>query len=99
MEMAEEEIFRIVIDEETNNIEAMDIQTISQHGHKVWRWIKSGADRVLNLSGNGLASAADKVKKQIQLKLGGEWEVSQISLTISSSPSATITIERKPGSR
>lgn len=90
--MPEEELFRIVIDEEVGKIEAF---ALKDAGDKIWRWIKSGSDRILNITTEGLASAADKVRERIQTKLGGKWEVSQISLKVSSNPSATIIIKRK----
>jgi hypothetical protein len=97
--MAEEELFRVIVDEEIGQLETLERIDVSRIGHKIWRWIKSGTNRILNLSSQELAVAADTVRQKIQSKLGGEWEVSQISLTFSTNPSATIVIARKTRSQ
>jgi hypothetical protein len=90
--MKEDQEFRITLDEDESRSELMFEAGV---GEKIWRWVSSETEKILNLSMNGITASADKIKKQLEAKLGGTWLVSEISLTISSNPSATVTIVRK----
>jgi hypothetical protein len=64
-------------------------------GGRIWQWVKSGVQSILNVSTSGLASTAETVRKQLEEKLGGKWDLDRISVTLSKTPSATIVIVKK----
>jgi hypothetical protein len=90
--MKEDQEFRIALDEDTTRSELMFETGV---GEKIWRWMSSETEKILNLSVNGLTTSADKIRKQLEAKLGGTWVISEMNLTISSNPSATVKIVRK----
>ena len=94
--MSVEEEFLVTVEKEG---ELMSIlATIAEGtvpGKRVWQWIKNGVQSILNLSTSGLVSTAETVKDQLKNKLGGEWDLERVSITLSKSPSATIVIVKK----
>jgi hypothetical protein len=50
---------------------------------------------ILNVSTSGLASTAETVRKHLEEKLGGKWDLDRISVTLSKTPSATIVIVKE----
>ena len=51
-------------------------------GKRVWQWIKNGVQSILNLSTSGLASTAETIRDQLEDKLGGEWDLDRVSITL-----------------
>jgi len=64
-------------------------------GDRIWRWVKDGVKRVLELSTSGLTSATRTVREQLEDELGGEWDLQSVLITLSQSPSATIAVAKK----
>lgn len=94
--MSVEEEFLVTVEEE-KAVVAISVAAAESgvSGERVWQWIKNGVQNILNLSTSGLASTAETVRKQLEDKLGGEWDLDRVSITLSKSPSATIVIVKK----
>lgn len=56
---------------------------------------QGGVKRVLKLSTSGPTSAARTVREQLEDDLGGGWNLQSVSITLSQSASATITVAKE----
>ena len=86
------EEFRIVIEAGT---EAEGLEMPGKIDISIWNWIKQGSKSVLDLSTAGLAETAEIIRSRLEDNLEGEWEVAEMSLTVSVSPAVNILIKTK----
>ena len=56
----------------------VDVAFGTESGRKIWRWITKGSQRLLDLSVEGLTSAAERVRFHVENNLDGEWRVNEL---------------------
>ncbi|MCW4048414.1 MAG: hypothetical protein NWE89_01625 [Candidatus Bathyarchaeota archaeon] len=93
--MSVEEEFIITFDATREKAEAT--LTGETLGFSLYEFIRKGKKRLLNFSTKRLVDAADILKKGLRDATNVEWEVDNMTLTISATPSVTLTLATKKG--